>query len=365
MEAGYDYLLLRSRMHRQLIRASGMSLAVIGGVLLSASIAYFIYAYQARSDLDSLNYAVTAPQGVAQSIPAKSNPIAAVPGGVSEPYIAPSSGLQGVVSPPIEPFETARGSQALPSPPEVVPAVEVVSQSPQPLGSEAPPVVKKASPQISPSAIAAQQLYPGEALKATYWSNPLEYEPTSYLEAAHIQGFRPLDPGLAALPGTLTPPTRLVIPSIGVDSDVNGLEILDLGDSKAYETPNNVVGHIPEMSNPGEKGSTWFFGHLESPIAGEGSVFHNLPKIPDLLRKGEEVYIIVDNGSRSYLYQVTETFVVGQDELKLDYGYLQTIRPEYAQLDPEGANIHLVVCVPKLVYDSRLIVSGRLVGTRS
>ena len=164
MEAGYDYLLLRSRTQRQLIRASGMSLAVIGAILLSASIAYFIYAYKARSDLDSLNYAVTAPQGVAQSIPAKTNPIVAVPGGVSEPYIAPSSGLQGVVSPPIGPIETMRGSEALPRPPEVVPAVvpavEVVSQSPPSLGSEDPPLSQEASPQISPSAIAAQQLYP-------------------------------------------------------------------------------------------------------------------------------------------------------------------------------------------------------------
>ena len=168
-----------------------------------------------------------------------------------------------------------------------------------------------------------------------------------------------------AFPGTLAPPTHLVIPSIGVDSDVSGLEILDLGDSTAYETPKHVVGHIPELSNPGEMGGTWFFGHLESPIAGEGNVFYNLPKIPDLLRRGEDVYVVVDNGSRSYLYQITEAFVVGQEELKLDYGYLQTIRPEYAQLDPEGANIHLVACVPKLVYDSRLVVSGRLVGIRS
>ena len=206
-------------------------------------------------------------------------------------------------------------------------------------------------PQISPSAIAAQHPYPGEAIKATYWSNPLEYEPASYVESSLIQGFVALDPSQLMTLGTLPAPTRIIIPSIGVDSDVMGLEILDLGDSRAYDTPKHVVGHIPQSANPGERGSTWLFGHLESPIAREGNVFYNLPKVPDLLRKGQEVYTIVENGTSSYLYRITETKVIHQDDIQL--------------FDSGGPLVHMVVCVPRFVYDHRLIVTGELVGIRT
>lgn len=177
---------------------------------------------------------------------------------------------------------------------------------------------------FSSAAIASQQLYPGEALKATYWSDPFEYEPPSYLEASLLKGFQPLNANLAAPKGTLTAPARILIPAIGVDSEVEGLQIMNLGDSRAYETPNHVVGHIPEPSNPGEQGSGWFFGHLESPLGGEGNVFYNLPKVPRLLRKGEEVYTIVEAGRTSYLYRMVETEVVHQNDMKqFDAGVAQ------------------------------------------
>jgi len=62
------------------------------------------------------------------------------------------------------------------------------------------------------------------------------------------------------------------------------------------------------------------------------------------------VYIIADNGTRQYLYQVTLTRVVPQEDLKLT--------------STDQATIHLVTCVPRLVYDHRLIVTGQLVGVK-
>ena len=112
------------------------------------------------------------------------------------------------------------------------------------------PVAEVTELTIAPSAIPAQQLYPGEVMKARYWSNPLEYEPASYVETALIQGFKPIDPLAVTAPGTLPAPSRIIIPSINVDSDVAGLAIRDLGDSRAYETPKHVVGHIPTTANP-------------------------------------------------------------------------------------------------------------------
>jgi LPXTG-site transpeptidase (sortase) family protein len=344
MEVGYDYLLLRSRLQQRLFRASGILLLITGGILLTAGITYLVYAQVARSGLGELEYVVpVVPQTIGEGAATTFSGPVVTSQGATELYVAPSAELQTIRATLGEVFQPI-SEESSPSlgQPQAVPRVEPGSQSLM------LPLSQDPSSQVSPSAIAGQQLYPGEAIKATYWNNPLEYEPASYAESSLIQGFKPIDTSLVAPLGTLSAPTRIILPSIGVDSEVAGLQVLDLGDSRAYETPKNLVGHIPQSANPGEGGSGWFFGHLESPIAGEGNVFYNLPQIPDLLRQGQEVYAIVENGKTSYLYQITETKVVHQNDMQL-----------YDGGDP---NIHLVVCVPKLVYDHRLIVTGKLVG---
>ena len=145
--------------------------------------------------------------------------------------------------------------------------------------------------------------------------------------------------------------TRLRIPAIGIESTVVELSVRDLGDQLAYQTPNRTVGHIPETNDAGEHGEAWFFGHTESPILDEGSVFLNLQQIPDLLRAGKDVQIITDNGTEEFLYQVTATRVVHEDDLTLESG--------------GGPQIHLVSCVPRLVYDHRLIVDAELIASRA
>ena len=144
--------------------------------------------------------------------------------------------------------------------------------------------------------------------------------------------------------------TRMRIPAVGIDSTVVELAIRDLGDQLAYQTPNRTVGHIPETYDAGENGEAWFFGHTESPILDEGSVFLNLQQIPELLRQGKDVQIITDNGTEEFLYQVTATRVVHEDDLALESG--------------GGPQIHLVSCVPRLVYDHRLIVDADLIASR-
>ena len=136
-----------------------------------------------------------------------------------------------------------------------------------------------------------------------------------------------------------------------IDSTVIELSIQDLGDRRAYQTPSNAVGHIPETSDAGENGEGWFFGHTESPILDEGSVFFNLQQVPGLLRNGEEVRVITGNGTEEFLYRVTGTRVVHEDDLALTAG--------------GGPQIHLVSCVPRLVYDHRLIVDAELIAKKT
>ena len=345
MEAGYDYLLLRSSVQKRIIRASAILLTVTGAIFLAAGIAYFIYAHEARSNLDQLNYTVPDSQTAGETTSAPTESSAAAQ---QETNLALS------LPPDPEPAGDTLATLAQPGQEDLVlptGAAEIPLRSEEGSQSLEAPLEEEKPPQISMEAIAAQQLYPGGAIKSTFWSNPLEQEPASYIESALVQGFKSFDVSMAATPGTLPAPTRIIIPSIGVDSDVSGLKILDLGDSRAYETPKHIVGHIPEAASPGEMGSVWLFGHLESPIAGEGNVFYSLPKIPDLLRKGEDIYVILENGTASYLYRITETRVWHQDDMKM--------------YDTGAPNIHLVSCVPRFVYDHRLVVTGELVGVRT
>ena len=284
MEAGYDYLLLRGRVQRRVARFTGVFLLVFGILLLASGGAYYGYAAKARSNLDALQVSVDLP---------------------------PSPTSKSSVPPPS------------PSPPRVVPS-------------------------FSPSAISDTPLYPGDALSVDSWTSPLSYEPLDLREQALLKGFTQIDPAHAALSESIDPATRIIIPAIGIDSVVNELSILDLGDSRTYETPKNSIGHIPESANAGEPSDSWFFGHTESPLKGEGSVFFTLQKVPEQLKNGETVYIITDNGTDRFLYQVTGTRVVHQDDIRLT--------------ESGEANIHLVSCVPRWVYDYRLVVTGKLIA---
>ena len=149
----------------------------------------------------------------------------------------------------------------------------------------------------------------------------------------------------------VAPATRMTISSLDIDSNVVELSITDLGDRRAYETPVNAIGHIPETADAGENGAGWYFGHTESPILDEGNVFFNLQRVADELRAGNDVDIITDNGVEQFLYRVTATRVVHEDNLTLE--------------SDGGPSIHLVSCVPRLVYDHRLIVDADLIARKA
>ena len=178
------------------------------------------------------------------------------------------------------------------------------------------------------------------------WDEAVGEFPVDYTAIA--KEFRSVD--WSTLPEQAAPPTRLRIPALGLDARVQGLGIVDLGDARAYETPVRVVGHIPESAPPGVRGNVWLFGHLESPVRGEGSIFRNLPKVYDLLQQGQAVYVIADSADGSFLYQVREFRRVPEEEMSL-------------QRSNEPL-LTMVTCWPRLKYDERILVTAELVGVR-
>ncbi len=209
--------------------------------------------------------------------------------------------------------------------------------------------------EVDPGELVAayDSIYPGYNIHPKYWDRPLSAGADEYIYGV----IRREDGFLEALAsdglpkGTLSDATHIRIPSIGVDSEITNLAIRDFGDSRRYETPVHIVGRIPETSNPGELGNTWLFGHLESPIQGEGNVFRKLPDIPAILKNGDPVYVtLLNEDGEEFLYQITETEVMHRDDLAL--------------YDTDDSTITLVTCVPRLVYDHRIVVTGKLVGVR-
>jgi len=193
-------------------------------------------------------------------------------------------------------------------------------------------------------------LHPGDLVSPIYWDNPRWTDGINPSEGISNQFLTITDSTFIPL-NTLAPPKKIWIPAVSLDSQIKALSILNYGDARGWETPKDIVGHIPTTANPGESGKVYLFGHLQSPIKGEGSIFRNLTRIPDLLRKGEDVHVYLENSNqKTYVYKVNKTQVIPQEEFTIE--------------ETETPTVTLVACVPAYFYDHRLIVSAELVGVK-
>ncbi|MCH8940158.1 MAG: sortase [Chloroflexi bacterium] len=202
-------------------------------------------------------------------------------------------------------------------------------------------------PSSNADGLSFASLYPGAEIAPQFWANP--FWAVELDNSSITAGYLP--PSEVALPATgLSPATLVRIPIIGLEIGTIELTAEPFGDGEKYAAPPFKLGIIPGQPNPGEIGNTWLFGHLESPIRGEGSVFRDLPKVHDLLRQGQPVYVIIDSADGSFLYQATEFRIMHRDDLRL-WG-------------STGRIATLVSSWPRFKYDERVVVTTELVGVR-
>lgn len=338
----------RHRSNRRWSGAAGIGMVSVGLLLLVAVAVYYGYGAYARTTLDDLNFEVAS---VAESNP--SPPVAVSARDVSP---RPPKVQTASVANPIPDTKPQQRTQAAIAETETLATAFSVSVDTQ-AEPVAQPAFREPPPAKFPASIYAS-MYPAVQIHPKYWDQPLwaDSEPYYYrlenVGPSLPDGFQSVSAANDALVrGASANTTRISIPSIGVESGIKELEIIDLGSSRSYETPNNVVGHIPQSSNPGEVGNGWFFGHLESPIRGEGNIFQQLPNIPEMLRNGDDVHIELENeNGHVFLYKVSRTHVVHEDDMNL--------------YNSDNATITLVACVPRLVYDHRILVTAELVGVK-
>lgn len=305
MEAGYDYLLInrRSRMTRRMLPLVAATVVVLGlvGVLVWSLFAFVF------------------------------------DGSPEEPESVVSA-----VSPTPTPQPTTAPAGQTPTP---VPTVVAVAP-PQPV---APPPPATPVPALPSDLARVVGLYPGASIKAGDWADLLGARgPITLIEEVIWE------PAPVVAVGQLPPPVRLIIPSIDVDASVQQLTIAN----NVIDPPQNAVGHIPTTANPGEAGSVWLIGHLESPIRGEGNVFAQLPELPSKLRgfERQDVFAVIENGTDSYRYRLLDSQVIPQDVFTIEY---LTLR------DDGSGQLFMVTAVPRGIYDQRLVVRGVLDGVRS
>ena len=194
-------------------------------------------------------------------------------------------------------------------------------------------------------------IYPGGSMNPRYWSEPHWAGNLPFGGPTIPEGFMPVDASdTSLLSDDAERGVRMRIPAIDLDGTVSELEILDLGDSRAWSTPDNVVGHIPTTANPGEAANGWYFGHLDNFISNEGDIFRRLPEISKMI-KNDPVDIFITTSDSEYMYRVTTTRQVHRDDLYLT--------------KTNNAQISLVTCWPFRVYDHRIVVSAVLIAVKS
>lgn len=165
---------------------------------------------------------------------------------------------------------------------------------------------------------------------------------------------------LAALPGSahaagtgtawsprtvVAPPARIIIPSIGINTTIEGVGVNEKGEMAVPSGTTNTVGWFKYGTAPGQVGSAVLDAH----------VFAAFAKLK-YLRPGADVYVITSqNQILHFIVDEKKTFALS--ELAPEQLFRATKRPD----------LNLITCAGSLTadhstYDHRLIVYATLVG---
>ena len=356
----------------------GIAMAVIGVAMVAIS-GYYLYAYM-RSGSDAEHFSVDAAppedmlvllgQGLPE--PVSGEPVSLSTSDVQEHDVQEggevetaalterdedSSATVSIASilPDVGLVSDAVSEDVAVAGPKMVPAEVIVKE--QPVVSRIEEGVASSGDDVPPPSVSTDvmidtfsAIYPGGNMNPRYWSEPHWAGNLPFGGPTIPDGFVPVDASDMAQASTSGERAlRMRIPSIDLDASVLELEILDLGDSREWSTPDNVVGHIPTTAHPGELANGWYFGHLDGFLSNEGDIFRRLPEISAMI-KDDPVDIFLTTSDAEYMYRVTNTRQVHRDELYL--------------AKSDNSQVSLVTCWPFKVYDQRIVVSAVLIAVK-
>jgi sortase A len=147
-----------------------------------------------------------------------------------------------------------------------------------------------------------------------------------------------------------SPPVRLVIPSVKIDSKIVPVTWQMLpspggGMRSEWQVADYAVGHHAGTANPGQVGNVVLSGHVDF----RGQVFKDLNKV----NKGDEVTVYTDKGQ--YIYVVTNLVIVKEEGVPDEQK-----RANAAYMNPTpDQTLTMITCWPYGVDDHRLIVIAK------
>jgi sortase (surface protein transpeptidase) len=154
---------------------------------------------------------------------------------------------------------------------------------------------------------------------------------------------RPLPLGVSPAEERPAPPASLVIPSIGVETELEHLAVRDDG-TLAPPADFGRAGWFSEGPAPGERGPAVIVGHVDSRDG--PAVFYRLAE----LRAGDLVEVARTDGS-AIRFEVTDTFEATKDAFPTKAVYGPTA----------GPTLRLVTCTGAFDRTSRHYVSNLIV----
>jgi len=131
-------------------------------------------------------------------------------------------------------------------------------------------------------------------------------EPTTVPKEAEPSGLS--EPLVAVRGAAGRLPTRVVVPSAGIDAAVVELGIVRQGREPVWEVPWRSAGHLMTSALPGQPGNVVIVGHVSVADPRNLAVFANLRHV----RPGDVIEIVA--GAERYRYVVREVFEVEPTE---------------------------------------------------
>lgn len=147
-----------------------------------------------------------------------------------------------------------------------------------------------------------------------------------------------------------SPPVRLEIPSVKIDSPVVPVTWRMIpsknGEKRSeWEVADYAVGHHYGSANPGQPGNVVLSGHVDY----KGEVFRNLDKV----NKGDEVTVYTEKGQ--YMYVVTDLVLVREEGVSEEQKWRNAM---YMNPTPD-LTLTMITCWPYGIDTHRLIVIAK------
>jgi LPXTG-site transpeptidase (sortase) family protein len=133
--------------------------------------------------------------------------------------------------------------------------------------------------------------------------------------------------------------TRVVVESVGIDSEVRSVGYSFNSGRLQYDVPRVEAGQYVGTAAPGDAGNTVIGGHVAN--RGGSAVFEHLPGV----KAGDVIQVY--SGDRLFRYSVTEIKVVAAEATAV-------------MGQTHDATLTLITCFPGQDYSERLVVVGKL-----